>query len=362
MAQQNFLNRCFEYLNTTHVELSFTARHKDFSDFLKQDLRGFAPNLRKIFLYKNQSANFKTDNWLLHDLMHIIFYDYATYFLGIECWQDYERFIECHLASEAFAVLCLDYHYLVDRNAAITVDLTPSIFKNAKGIPHYKSYEFCSDLVTLYLTGTNSWLQSSMHKHSNEDIQKWLGHEIRYSQKQRIYTQMWWEDLNLTGAQNIQEALVHDSYVAEAIFDVIELIHNGSEKEWKNFMSQIKELSHSYAQNYFSSLPKEKNFDTLKSYDFRFTQWNSLSDSMRKHDFSLQPTASDLFLLWQLLSQFSLDSYTSLEQKVIKNLHSEANHQVNKISNETWEQVVKWVSNKPLFHLKSSEKNLFFLP
>ena len=118
-----------------------------------------------------------------------MFYDFAAINLGKNLWKDSHRFYECHLASELFAVLALDYHYLVDTPVhGLAVDLKAKdwkSFQNRKSnLPDMTSFTFCQELAQLYFNGTGNLMGPLGRRVGASQFSTWLGHELRYSEKQ----------------------------------------------------------------------------------------------------------------------------------------------------------------------------------
>src|SRR4051812_3757858 len=104
MASPAF-QRILNYARETGVTFSPSGRRPDWEKLGLPSLRGFTPHLRQIQVHDEaegakflDAGNFKAlpsrFRWYFHDLMHIMFYDYAAFHLGREAWSDSVRFYE----------------------------------------------------------------------------------------------------------------------------------------------------------------------------------------------------------------------------------------------------------------------------
>lgn len=318
------------------------------------DLRGFTPHLRRIRLNAKQTMT--GEPWLLHDLLHILFYDYATVHLGAESWLERERFLENHLASEAFAVLALDYFILsAEGSETLTVDVSQSKWKrfqklNSK-LPSMNSQDFIEVLTHHYLTGDFSILEL---KKPDAEYSDWLGHEIRYARKQRAYVNMWFADLEGTKFDG-ESAEIHDSHVWEAVSDLITMLLFEPDREWNAWSSEVA-TSIREDFNAFAGFDKYKHIRT--DYDFRFTELNAAPIEAAIHTLETNEKIdpSTLFLVWQIFSH--------TEQPLSKVLTSKSvdENQVNPVDwKAITKEALKALSTLSLNHEKSSI-SAFFLP
>jgi hypothetical protein len=374
-----FLKRVFEYAVETHVLVKKTACRRDALKLGLPDLRGFSPHLRTVNLFADSTFSFekiKSEDffntpeyqWLVHDLLHIIFYDFAALNLGVGFWNDRDRFYECHLASELFAVLALDYHFLVHTPVhGLAVDLKvkewTSFQKLKPDLPDVRSFEFCRELAKLYFSGTGT-LTAPPEKSRDGDLRSrfsnWLGHELRYCEKQRHYVLAWREDLEGKKPCRKQVQLT-STFIAEPLWELLTLFHQADEAVWKDYLDEARLFKR--LKNSFRDLPKyQKNLGTV---DFRFTSFGALRKAsvLKALAQSTEPNPSGLFLFWQILSPFSVNSYSKKERQFIQKLALTS--QTNKVSASTWAAVqeickerlsqINWTPN-PL------ERGTFFLP
>lgn len=304
------------------------------------DPRGFSPHLRSVMLdqktfrsFRSTKADFEGERkWIIHDLLHILFYDYAFLNLGDVAFTDAHRFFEVHLASEAFAVLSLDYHVLSEMpGEGLAVEFDKSSWSKFQSLcpqlPHYLSMDFIPLITDLYLTGHSVLNKKPEMKHNkanknNEQTRKefdtWVGHEIRYAEKQRLYVAQWRADLENKSFNGKIPAL-EDSYVSEAVGELLSLIL-GEKKIWSEYLERVSVVSEN--KNYFAKLSKYQN---LKQRDYRFTDYRSLETSIWQKDLEkiADPNPSQLFLFWQIAS--SIDSWQEKHMKLFGDLHQSTN-------------------------------------
>lgn len=340
------IDRVLDYSKKTGIIFRDTGR----THFIKSlpDMRGFSPHLRQVNLNKNQ----KKDLWVIHDLLHIMFYDFVTFHLGEIAWKDKLRFFENHLASEAFAVLVLDYHVLsFQKRGGLAVDIKASKWKSFQKLnpelPPFLSEEFCALLLSLYLSGEAEELLAPKNR---KDYDIWIGHELRYSEKQRFYVHSWWRDLNLEVSPR-ESFVLQKSEVHYAVWELLNLLLYKSDKEWKNWTNQI--VSKDLPENLFAQLPKFKNIPS--SYDFRFTDYNAVNISNYLENVSM-PNPSDLFLFWQIISE------SKKLNPAIKKLAKDS--QGLKIDIKIWNKVRLFCKkmHKPKKNVNSHLLGNFFLP
>lgn len=264
------------------------------------DLRGFTPHLRSVQLNSGSKNDFS--DWILHDILHIVFYDFATHSLGRESWLDHVRFVENHLASEAFAVLALDYSVLAfGRSETLTIDLKAadwSRFQNENpALPPLRTPELAELLLQHYLTGDYSRLLAPS---PSKKYSAWLDHEIRYARKQRAYVEMWYADLSGKPYRS-RAAVVQDSEVYEPVWWLLETLLDRDEEPWH---SHTKEIARGGAvtANTFEGFKKYRT--PLLTPDFRFTDISALGsrEAARRLQAAADPSGSALYLAWQILS------------------------------------------------------------
>ncbi|MEQ1876517.1 MAG: hypothetical protein ABL958_07715 [Bdellovibrionia bacterium] len=262
------------------------------------DLRGFTPHLRQVRL--NADADLKLEPWLLHDLLHIVFYDYVNIHLGPKSWLERERFLESHLASEAFAVLILDYFILAfEKTGTLTVDVSAeswaSFQKLSPGLPELGSRALSKEVLHHYLTGDASFFKA---KGSDVAFETWVGHEIRYAEKQREYVNLWYHDLAGLEAP-VESAAVEDSEIFEPFWELTEILL-GPADNWKAYTSATTGAFPKHF-NAFADFDKYKN--RRGAYDFRLTDFAAVEPGIALKAFDREPDSSSLFLAWQVLAE-----------------------------------------------------------
>ena len=278
-------------------------------------------------------------------------------------------FIEGHLASEAFAVLLLDYHILPQTDlGGLAVDFESDDWDHFQNVNpklgHYGSKDFNHQLINLYLTGDKRVLNP---KSAREDkkYQDWFGHEERYSRKQRYYVMVWYEDLTMA-KKSKSEAALEETFISEAVWDLIHMFISADEKTWRNFLEEMAS-GKSKKENLFQSFKKYKNSESKKTmaFDFRFTDFSALPkrDLMKSLKEGEKPSSSQLFLFWQILSTYPPTLFKKKDLGAIRNLALSS--QTLKPDQESWintqkivEKLVKGMS------WKRDSENLatFFLP
>ncbi len=375
-----FLQRALEYIDATGIEFVPTKRLAVWRKWGLPDLRGFTPHLRQIRINTDDAPRFystkktlvetfsESEKWLLHDLMHIIFYDFAGLHLGNECWQDRARFLEIHLASEALAVLTLDYHVVP---GSLAVDFNPNdweqFIKINPQLPQHTTFEFCDKLVNHYLTGAEKVFGSQFPvgratKNNLAKYKKWLGHEYRYAEKQRYYTNVWHEDIMGKKPSHAQ-AVVENSAASTSVWEVINLLTDERYAEkWKNFTAEMSAVAKKET-NYFDFSPKYRR--PRKSYDFRFTDIESLSQSTISDSLKeiRPPNSSDLFLFWQILATVPPTLFKAKDRKAIQKMSLEA--QSATIDSKVWKHLFslcKQVLTRLSWSQNQQGLSTFFLP
>ncbi|HEX4924266.1 MAG TPA: hypothetical protein VFV50_09270, partial [Bdellovibrionales bacterium] len=296
LSRQKLRSRLKDYAERTGIR--FETRVRRLVPGLP-DLRGFTPHLRAVQLNAGTSAGYS--DWLLHDLLHIVFYDFATLNLGASSWLEHGRFVENHLASEAFAVLALDYSVLAyAENRTLTIDLNAAEWERFQKLnprlPPLRTYELCEMLLTHYLTGEHGHFQA---QRPSRRYAAWLEHEIRYARKQRAYVEMWFSDLNCAPYRKTA-AVVRGSAVADAVWWLLETLLGPDDSPWAAHIAEVA-----------SSVPRTVNvFAGFKKYrlknpefDYRFTDIAAAGAERACRELSAarEPAASSLYLAWQIL-------------------------------------------------------------
>jgi hypothetical protein len=357
-----FLRRALAYAHATGVRFEPTLRHAGYGALGLPDLRGFTPYRRAIRRFAGEEAGFPraadtpmdelaTDElWLLHDLLHVVWYDFAALAADrddcaksgvgrasatrhpddapLRSWSRRDFFVEQHLASEAFAVILLDYHVLsATRHRGLAVEVSDEAWTKLRAalpeLPPLRSRELASELVRHYLTGRSRLFRSSPR--SNEDgagkqgrreapgataaLASWRDHEVRYAGKQRGYVLLWWDDLRRAKPSK-RAAVVERSSVAEPLWRAVELLTVAPDAEFADHVDQaataLRDRDHLFAE-----LPKFRG-PPPDEPDFRLTDIQSLPADMIKElvRTAERPCAERLFLLWQTLA---LEPPTSLK-------------------------------------------------
>ena len=390
------LKRLCDYVLSTEIRFREVSRLEIWKDHGLPDLRGFTPQLRTVNIYSSQKdflkflknpsvAKAEKYLWLLHDICHIIFYDYITVHLGKKSWADPARFLEGHIASEAFAVLFLDYHFLP--MAALGGLASHYTKKDWSGfqrknrlLPDANSHDFCHELVSLYLTGNDRTLsptdtdidadtdtdtRTPTHNHSaaSKKFDRWFGHEKRYASKQRHYVLSWLEDLH-NRKSSAKEAVLSKSFVSEAVWDMIEILSVREHADYENFRNLAQKALGSTKINLFKAYPKYKA-SRPRQFDFRFTAIDSLKKNEVKNFLKEKspPSSSRLFFFWQILSTFPPTVFTKKELGSIRALAKSAQAPI--IDPQAWKQVEDLVaSHFQNFEWQADTTSLstFFLP
>ncbi len=376
----DLVGRIIEYAQKTKIEFKVTPRWSSWKLLGLPDLRGFCPHLRRINLYKDQENLRNLKNlekacrqeikkgrdfnalWILHDILHITFYDFATINLGTESWNEKERFLENHLASELFSVLTLDYFYLIFTKAkGLAVDLDSkkwtALQKINPFLPDLKSFELCESLFELYFTGRSPIIYDQI---MSKEYETWVGHEVRYASKQRRYVLQWWDDLE-GNKESKKEALIAGSEAHHAVWELISIFLNSSNKDWNLFLKEVLKN-----KNIFSRF---KKYQTKRDdFDFRFTDVQALTrkevlESLTK---TKNPSSSSLFLFWQILSTFETKRFDRRTLSLFAKLAKASND--NSPFKESWsfvQSTIQSAAKGPHFSPGPVDKatlSTFFLP
>jgi hypothetical protein len=356
--KSKILKRIFQYAKVTSIPLKPNGRYSHFA------MRGFTPHLREVHLYIGESIN-KNKLWLAHDLLHIMFYDFASYCLGQKKWNEESRFYEIHLASEAFAVQSLDYHLLGPISEdSLTVTLNPKSYKKLVGenkkLPALLSEDFSFQHTEGYLTG--NFLNWNIKKPSTFYL-NWWQHEKSYSEKQRQYVQWWYQDL-IQKQNSSGPIVVNGSAIHSLVWELLQILIYSDEKTWKAFLVQQKKSSRKI--NYFSEFKKYKS--KVKLLDFRFQDMRATSreDVIKFLKKQNSPSPQGLFLFWQIFSSFKETSFSQKEKALIEDLYFYSQSQKNQSVKELWGRVkdlaVKKSEKLKKWKLQAPLCSTFFLP
>lgn len=338
------IRRILEYAAKTNVGFHYCGRNSEWEQIGLPSLRGFTPHLREVQMYSDQKDLNRVDLWVFHDLLHILFYDYATLQLGPQVWVDPVRFRELHLASELFAVLALDYHTLYFApSATLTVDINQERFEAFKNeredFPSLQSFEFCHALSKLYLEGKDVISKFTPKKTKLKNLfQDWVGHEVRYSEKQRFYTEIWQQDLIQSGNKTSKSFKLEGSDISGGVWELMEFLF-GSERMWKSLLMDLGDLHfEDEGSNLFHDYPKYTQVQP-KHLDFRLTELKSMPRKYIENALlkGTKPNSSILFLFFQLISHFRPEEFSKEEIKLIQGLSKTANN--SEIPIKLWKAV-----------------------
>lgn len=338
-----FLRRALAYARATGIRFEPTLRHAGYGALGLPDLRGFTPNRRAIRRFADEEAAFPragdtpmdelaTDElWLLHDLLHVVWYDFAT--LGALAadradgaapspWSRRDFFVEHHLASEAFAVILLDYHVLsATRHRGLAVEVSDEAWTNLRAalpeLPPLRSRELASELVRHYLTGRSKLFRAAPG--ATTAVAAWRDHEMSYSDKQRGYVLLWWDDLRRAKPSH-RAAVVERSSVAEPLWRAVELFTVAPDAE---FAAHVERAAAALRgrEHLFTALPKFRG-EPPDEPDFRVTDVQSLPvDAIEELVRTAErPCAERLFLLWQTLALEPPESLKPAERTAVERL------------------------------------------
>jgi len=380
LRHPDLIGRIIEYAQKTKIEFKVTGRSSSWRALGLPDLRGFCPQLRRVNLYKDQKNLKNLKNletlcrkeikkgegaqglWILHDVLHIAFYDFATLNLGLESWNEKERFLENHLASELFSVLALDYFFLIfTKTKGLAVDLDAKKwcqFQKANPfLPELGTFELCSALFELYFTGRSPLIYDQI---ISKDYQNWVGHEMRYAAKQRRYVLQWWDDLE-ENKESKKEALLVGSEVHHAVWELLSIFLEATQKDWKTYLKRVPQNA-----NTFSKFKKYESQN--EDLDFRFTDIQALerSEILKNLNKAKNPSPSSLFLFWQIISTFETKRFDRRTLGSLSKLAKASNE--NLPLKDLWnlvETTVKNAAKGPHFSSGPPDKSTlstFFLP
>jgi hypothetical protein len=377
---REFIGRVHEYALKTGIRLKRVPRLSSWQRYGLPDLRGFAPQLRAINVCDDQKVEFGgaatdpgslKDLWVIHDVLHIIFYDFATLNLGFNSWLDRDRFIESHLASEAFAVLALDYHFLIHSKVkGLAVDLDSKDWRGFQELypylPELQTFEFSKMLVEFYLSGEGLLADlysksAAVHGKAEKRLSHWLGHEIRYADKQRSYVVAWHEDLQQAKASK-KKAHVENSFVAGPLWELIGIFCGDNVQAFKSLVSECRS-QFSGPQNFFSQMPKYQIENP--ALDFRFTDVLSLTHEQVRHHIekARAPSSSGLFLFWQIVSMNTPAMIDETARRAVQKLALSS--QTSKVDARAW-KTVRQLAIKTLdrveWNVDAEGRGTFFLP
>lgn len=342
------LARLLRYSEATGVAFEVVPRHPGWDALGLPDLRGFAPQRRVVRRFAGEPAEFPqrgavaagrigcdeltlAETWLLHDLAHVIWYDVATLTFGAERWREEDFFVEQHLASEAFAVLLLDYH-LLSRSAhhGLAVDLDGVAWDAARGrvkaLPPLDSLAMAHALVAHYFGLEVPLFRAPLDRApfavsgaDAELLTRWRDHEASYADKQRWYVHLWWDDLN--GRPLRQRSVeIDDPTLAELLWLTARRFTADPEPAFAAHVASAARQLRGTTDR-FAALPKMRSAPTTRP-DFRFTDAAAFAPATLRAwlDAAVEPSAEALFLLWQLLGRTRPDAWSPADRRSVATL------------------------------------------
>ena len=379
-----FLRRALAYAQATGVRFEPTLRHAGWEQLGLPDLRGFTPHRRAVRLFAGSKAEFPqaadtpmdglatAELWLLHDLLHVIWYDFATLAFRRKAWRGKDFFLEQHLASEAFAVLLLDYHVLsATKHHGLAVEVAEAEWEELReevpALPELRSFALGRELVELYLTGASRLFKDDL---GGKDapaadvatrIARWRDHEVSYSDKQRWYVFLWWDDLQATQPID-RRAVVANSLVSELLWLAVRLFTVDPEPVFELHVARAKKQLEG-GEPYFAAHPKYAAPPVEP--DFRFTDVAALpvEEVVAAVRAAESPAAKHLFLLWQVLALEPPDSLKPTERAAVTRLAKSA--QTPKVDRRAWSEVRELCERRlSRAHWKANPglRSAFFLP
>ena len=383
-----FLRRALAYARATGVRFEPTLRHAGWDQLGLPDLRGFTPHRRAVRLFAGEAAEFPraadtpmdeletAELWLLHDLLHVIWYDFATLAFRRKAWSRRDFFLEQHLASEAFAVLLLDYHVLsATKHHGLAVEVAVAEWEELReavpALPELRSFALGRELVELYLTGTSRLFKGELGDDLGGKsappadvaarIARWRDHEVSYSDKQRWYVFQWWDDLQATQPID-RRAVVANSLVSELLWLAVRLFTVDPEPVFEQHVARAKKQLEG-GEPYFAAHPKYAAPPVEP--DFRFTDVAALpiEEVVAAVRSAELPAARHLFLFWQLLALEPPDSLKPSERAAVTRLAKSA--QTPKVDRRAWDDVRELCERRlTRAHWKANPglRSAFFLP
>ncbi len=199
-------------------------------------------------------------------------------------------------------------------------------------LPAIRTREFTELLIQHYLMGDYSSLKTTK---PGPEYSEWLGHEIRYARKQRVYVNMWYHDLAGRPFDN-KAAQVHESFVAEPFWELATILLGQSERAWNDYVSFAAQ-NIGGQKNCFESFDKYQK--PRESYDFRFTDYQAVDPGLvlETLETAQKPSASALFLAWQILSS-NEKPQSPVTKKLIARAAREAD--LAAVSDEAWPELI----------------------
>jgi hypothetical protein len=348
------LRRLLRYATATAVRFEGVPRHAGWDGYGLPDLRGFAPQRRVVRRFHGEPAEFPRKEaiaagragfadltpgelWLLHDLAHVAWYDVATLTFGAARWLDEPFFLEQHLASEAFAVLLLDYQLLSrtpHRGLAVELDAADwgRLRRRVAALPELRSLAMAQALVGHYFGQSvplfRAPLRGAPLRARGDDVarlSRWREHEVSYADKQRWYVRRWWDDL--AGRRPVDErVVVDDPTLAELVWLTARRFTADPEPAFAAWLASVGPRLRG-VRDVFRGLPKMQGAQRVAVAraampDFRFTDVAAFGERAlaRWVDAAVEPSAAALFLFWQLLGRVAPSRLAATDRRAVARL------------------------------------------
>lgn len=399
-----FLRRALAYARATGVSFEPTLRHAGYGELGLPDLRGFTPYRRAIRRFAGEEAAFPrpadtpldeldaAELWLLHDLLHVVWYDFATLAAlaadrdedappraeeaAHRSWARRDFFVEHHLASEAFAVILLDYHALsATRHRGLAVEVSDEAWAKLRAalpeLPELRSRELAGELLRHYLSGRSRLFKTasrsngrggSADREATAAIAAWRDHEVRYADKQRGYVLLWWDDLRRAKPSN-RAAVVERSSLADPLWRAVELFTVASEADFAVHLERaaaaLRGRNHLFAElpKFDGELPDEPDF---RLTDATALPVDTILELVRTAE---RPCAERLFLLWQTLALEPPESMKPVERAAVESLALSV--QTPKVDRRAWKLVRELCERRVArarWNPDATLRGAFFLP
>jgi len=314
------LSRLIEYAEETGIKLVESNCYTGWTQAGLSNLRGFAPQRRLILVNKKdpfiegRGSLIQNDEalehflWHVHDLLHIVYYDFSNLeYVGGE-WSSQEFFIPVHLCSEALAVLMLDYWGLVQSHlksfktkrfheSGLAVDIHVAKLKE---VLDFYSDDFINALLDLYCLGQSSFF-AKLALSKNLVVRNWVGHEMRYADRQHQYALNWWRFLHGEPVKDDVKLQIfnHDPEATGGLQKLREIFSGVDGAPFRQFLATQSKAF----QNFESYFPFEETNPDKVSNDFRMKNAFSLSKTKLQKllvlDYTLNPSFH--FLIGQIL-------------------------------------------------------------
>ena len=156
-----------------------------------------------------------------------------------------------------------------------------------------------------------------------ETLARWREHEASYSDKQRWYVFLWWDDLQGEPLSN-RRAVVEDEQLPELVWLVLRLFTADPEPAFEAHVARAAARVNARAHdNFFAAQPKYREPPADGTgFDFRFTDALALP---RERIAAIvanarAPRAATLFLFWQILALEAPDRLAPDERAAVSTL------------------------------------------